>query len=149
MPFSTLTLGTKVPQSLFFCLPFRKKVSTESMLRGSPATTTWHVLRLWPQDMESSCEYIVTCMWGVCRRGCDSWMALLTTYTHDSELQIAIALSLIFTLYKSLQAKSSPSYSVFTRRCLVTALNSGNFSASMFTSLLSGEYITTELSTEL
>jgi hypothetical protein len=72
---------------------------------------------------------------------------LLTTYQHDSELQAITALLLIFTFYKSLHAKISPACSVFTSRCLVTVLNNGDFSASVLTSLLSGEYPTTELST--
>jgi hypothetical protein len=76
-------------------------------------------------------------------------MDLFITYTHDSELQANTALSLISTLYKSLQSKSSPACSVFTSRCLVRALNSGDFSASVLTSLPSGEYPTTELSTEI
>jgi hypothetical protein len=77
----------------------------------------------------------------------DWWMNLLTTCTHHSELQIFTALSLISTLYQSLHAKSSPACSVFTSRCLVTALNNGDSSASVLTSLLFGEYQTTELST--
>jgi hypothetical protein len=71
------------------------------------------------------------------------------TYTHDSELQAIIALSLIYTLYKSLPAKSSPACSVFNSRCLVTALDNGDSSASVFTSFLSGEYPVTDQSSEL
>jgi hypothetical protein len=37
------------------------------------------------------------------RRALDCWMNLLTTYTYDSELQELTTLSLIYTLYKSLQ----------------------------------------------
>jgi hypothetical protein len=70
-------------------------------------------------------------------------MDLLTTYTHDSELQVIAALSLISTLYKSLHAKSPSACSVFTSRCLVTDLNSGDSSASVITSLCPA----TELST--
>jgi hypothetical protein len=55
------------------------------------------------------------------------------------------ALSLISTPYKSLHAKSSPACSVFTNRCLVTALNNRNSSTSVLTSLPSGEYSSTEL----
>jgi hypothetical protein len=33
--------------------------------------------------------------------------------------------------YKYLHARSSPAYSIFSSRCLVTALNIGDFSASM------------------
>jgi hypothetical protein len=76
-------------------------------------------------------------------------MDLLTTYTHDYELQELTTLSLVSTLYKSLHAKFSPACSVFTSRCLVTALSNGESSASVLMSLLSGEYPTTELSTEL
>jgi hypothetical protein len=91
----------------------------------------------------------VTCMCDY-RRGLDWWMYLLTTHKHDSELQQrTIRLSLISTLYKSLHAKSFPACSVFTSRCLVTALNSGDSSVSVLKSLLSGGYPTTELSTEL
>jgi hypothetical protein len=76
-------------------------------------------------------------------------MDFLTTYTHDSELQVITALLLIYTFYKLLHAKSSPACSAFTCRCLVTAPSSEESSASVLTSLLSGEYPTTELSTEL
>jgi hypothetical protein len=71
-------------------------------------------------------------------------MDLLTTYTHHSELQVITELSLISTFYKSLQAESSSACSVFTSRYLVTASNSDS-SVSVLTSLLSGEYPTTEL----
>jgi hypothetical protein len=60
-----------------------------------------------------------------------------------------ITLSLISTLYKSLHTKSSPACSVFTIRCLVRDLNNGDSSASVLTSLLSSEYPTTEVSTEI
>jgi hypothetical protein len=83
---------------------------------------------------------------GDCRRGSDWWTVLLTTYTHHSELVIT-ALSLISKLCQSLHAKSSPACSVFTSRFVVTTLNIGDYSASVLTSLLSGEYPTTELST--
>jgi hypothetical protein len=46
---------------------------------------------------------------------------------------------------KSLHSKSSPALSVFTSRCSVTAPNIGNALDSVLTSLLSGEYPTTEL----
>jgi hypothetical protein len=72
-------------------------------------------------------------------------MGLLIVYAQDSELQALTALSLISTLYKSLHAKSSPACSVFTSRWLVTALNNVDSSASILTSLLSGEYPTAEL----
>jgi hypothetical protein len=66
-------------------------------------------------------------------------MDILTTYTHKSELEVITALSLIYTLYKSLHAKYSPACSAFSR-CLVTALNNGDSSASVLTPLLFGEY---------
>jgi hypothetical protein len=75
-------------------------------------------------------------------------MDLFTTYTRHSELQVITALVLISTLYKPLHPKSSPARSVFTSRYLVTALNSGDSSASALASLLFGEYLTTELTTE-
>jgi hypothetical protein len=75
-------------------------------------------------------------------------MDLLTTYIHDSELQSPATLSLI-KLYKSLHAASSPACSVLTSRCLVTASNNGDSSASVLASLLSVEYPTIEISTEL
>jgi hypothetical protein len=82
------------------------------------------------------------------RRGMDWWIDLLTNYAHDPEPQAITVLSPIFTFYKSLHAKFS-ACSVLTGRCLVTALSSGDSSASVLKSLLSGEYPTTELSTEL
>jgi hypothetical protein len=69
----------------------------------------------------------------------DWWM---TTYTQHSELQSLKTLSLIPTSYKSVHTKSSPACSVFTSHCLVTALDNGDSSASVLTSLLSGEYPT-------
>jgi hypothetical protein len=83
------------------------------------------------------------------RRGMDWWMDLLTTYTHHSELQALIVLSLISTLYISLHTKSCPACSAFTSCCLVTALNNGDTSACVLTSLLSNEYLTPEMSIEL
>jgi hypothetical protein len=71
------------------------------------------------------------------RRGMNWWMDLLSTYTHHSELQVVTAPRLIFTLYKSLHGKSSRACSVFTSRCLVTALSNEDSSASALTSLLS------------
>jgi hypothetical protein len=46
-------------------------------------------------------------------------------------------------------AHGKPSQSVFTSRFPVTDLNNGHFSASLLTSLLSGEYPTTELLLQL
>jgi hypothetical protein len=85
------------------------------------------------------------------RRGLEWWMNLLTTYTHDSELQGITAPLLIFTIHKSPQhplshfqpVMSSPSGStlprvgarrkkrnVFTSSSLATASNSADSSAS-------------------
>jgi hypothetical protein len=50
----------------------------------------------------SSLINIVMCMCDY-RRGMDWWMDLLTTYTHDSELQAITAPPLISTIHKSLQ----------------------------------------------
>jgi hypothetical protein len=61
-------------------------------------------------------------------------------YWHDSELQAITALLLIYTLYKLLQHTPSLSFIIFTIRCLVTALNIGDSSASVFTLLPAGEY---------
>jgi hypothetical protein len=68
-------------------------------------------------------------------------------YTRDSELQ---APPLITTIHKSPQHLLSPFLfcCVFTSRSLATASNGEDSSASVLTSLLSGEYPTTELSTE-
>jgi hypothetical protein len=71
-------------------------------------------------------------------------MDLLTTYTHHSELQIITELSFISSPYKSLAHAESPQ-SALTRRFLATDFNNGDSSASVLTSLLSGEYPTTEL----
>jgi hypothetical protein len=74
-------------------------------------------------------------------------MDLLTTYTHDSELQALHKAFADFHNLQSLHAKYSLVCSVFTSRCLVTALNNEHYSVSLLTSLLSGEYPTTEPST--
>jgi hypothetical protein len=61
------------------------------------------------------------------RRGLDWWMDLLTTYTHDSELQAITTLSLLYTLYKSIHHTLSIGlFIVFPIRCLVTAPNNGD-----------------------
>jgi hypothetical protein len=78
--------------------------------------------------------------------GLEWWLDWLTTCTQRSEIQVITAPPLISTLYNSVHAKPSPLYSVFTSRCLVTALNNRDSSPSVFMSLLSGEYSTTELS---
>jgi hypothetical protein len=61
-----------------------------------------------------------------CRRGLDWWMDLLTTYTHDSELQAVTAPPPITTA----PAKPFPACCVFTSRSLATASDSGDASAS-------------------
>jgi hypothetical protein len=52
---------------------------------------------------------VLYCHMYVCdyRRGLDWSMYLLTTYTHDSELQVLTTLWLIYTLYKSLERTRS------------------------------------------
>jgi hypothetical protein len=55
---------------------------------------------------------------------------VVTTHTYNSELQAITALSPISTIYKSLHAKSSPACCVSISRCLATASNSGDSSAS-------------------
>jgi hypothetical protein len=59
-------------------------------------------------------------------------MDLLNTYTPRSELQVNTALSLISTLYKSLQHRLSlfPACCVLISRSLATVFNSGNSTAS-------------------
>jgi hypothetical protein len=58
-------------------------------------------------------------------------MDLLTTYTHDSELQVITALSLISTLYKSPQHPLSlfAACCVFISCYVAATSNSGDFSA--------------------
>jgi hypothetical protein len=48
---------------------------------------------------------ILSCFRGICddRRDMDWWMDLLTTYTHDLEVQVITVLLLISTIYKSPQ----------------------------------------------
>jgi hypothetical protein len=56
---------------------------------------------------------------------------LLTTYTHDSELQAITAPPLISKIHKSPQhLLSFPACCVITSRSLATASNSGDSSAS-------------------
>jgi hypothetical protein len=58
-------------------------------------------------------------------------MDLLTTYTHNSELQAITAPPLISTIHKTPQHPAEPfSRLLFTNRCLATNYNSGDFSAS-------------------
>jgi hypothetical protein len=78
------------------------------------------------------------------RRAMDWSVDLLTTYMRHSELQVIIELSLFHTIYRSLEHTKS-SHSAFTHRFLITDLNNGGPSYSVFTSLLTGEYPTTEL----
>jgi hypothetical protein len=76
-----------------------------------------------------SCKYYhvyVVCDY---RRGLHWWMDLLTTYTHNSELQAITAPSLISTIHKT-PAKPFPACCVFTSYSLSTASNSGDSSAS-------------------
>jgi hypothetical protein len=63
-------------------------------------------------------------------------MDLLTTYTHDSELQAITALSLTATLYKSPQyaLRNFPTCCVFINCSLATASNSGESSAQVLSS---------------
>jgi hypothetical protein len=78
------------------------------------------------------------CLVCVCdyKRGLDWRMDIL------NNLQV-VTLSLMFTLYTSLRAKSSQS--AFTSRFLVTDLNNEDSPDSVLTPLLSGEYPATEL----
>jgi hypothetical protein len=66
-------------------------------------------------------------------RSLDWWIYLLTTYTHHSQLQLIIALSLIFTLYKSAHHSLSLFWAccVFISRFLATTSNSGDSLASL------------------
>jgi hypothetical protein len=66
------------------------------------------------------------------RRGMDCILDLMTTYTHDSELQAITEPPLISTIHKSPQHPLSlfqPAV-VFISRSLATASNSGDYSAS-------------------
>jgi hypothetical protein len=108
-----------------------------------------HILWMIVSLLNHRGKHILSWLRGVTIDGMDWWIDLLTTYTHHSKLHILTVLSLISTLQKSLHTKSSPACSVFSSRRLVTALNNGDSSASLLTSLLSSIYPTTELSTEL
>jgi hypothetical protein len=68
-------------------------------------------------------------------------------YLHDSELQTITTLSLIYTVYKSLHAESSPACS-FTNHCLVTNLNNRDSSASVVRPLPAVQHSITEPSTK-
>jgi hypothetical protein len=73
---------------------------TSTLLQTSSEVFSLYILifkwwtRWWKILWRFMCDY---------RRGMDWWMNLLTTYTHDSELQAITALSVISTLYKSPQ----------------------------------------------
>jgi hypothetical protein len=63
------------------------------------------------------------------RRGFDWWMDLLTTYTHNSELQVITAPWLIYTPYKSLaHAKCSQSSLVVSWQRILTQQSHCNYS---------------------
>jgi hypothetical protein len=66
------------------------------------------------------------------RRDCDWWMDLLTTFTHDSDLQAIAASTLISTIHKSRQNLRSlfTACCVFTSRSLITTFKSADSSAS-------------------
>jgi hypothetical protein len=66
-------------------------------------------------------------------------MDLLTTYTHNSELQITtrLTLSLIYSTNHYTLSLLQP-FIVFPSRCLVTALNSGDSSVSVLAPLPAG-----------
>jgi hypothetical protein len=86
--------------------------------------------RLLPHPLQLNIVTILRCFdyrWGM-----DCSTDLLTTYTNNSELQVITALSLICTLYKSLQHPLSlfPACCVFISHSLATASNSGDYSAS-------------------
>jgi hypothetical protein len=73
-------------------------------------------------------------------------MDLLTTYIHNLELQANTVLSLIYTLYKSLE--HTPSLlSAFTSHFLVTDLNNGDSSASVVTPLSAGSLHNSQITT--
>jgi hypothetical protein len=48
-------------------------------------------------------RFILSWFRGDYRQGLDWWLNLLTTYSRDTELQAGTALSLVYTLYKTLQ----------------------------------------------
>jgi hypothetical protein len=76
-------------------------------------------------------NYILWPFMGECKRDFNWWMNLLTTYTHNSELQVITALLLIVTFCKSPQHPLSRFQStVFTSRCLAATSNNGDSSAS-------------------
>jgi hypothetical protein len=80
-------------------------------------------------------------------------MALLATYTRDSELQVITALSLILHISQitTLPAKPFEAFYIFTSSSLATASNSGESSASRAQVLLShpAVYNSCQLSTQI
>jgi hypothetical protein len=75
---------------------------------------------------------IVT-FWGCgYRRGMDWRINLLTTYTHHSQLQAILALSLISTLYKQ-NTLSLRQPTVFSSRSLATSDSGGSSASPVFT----------------
>jgi hypothetical protein len=70
---------------------------------------------------------------------------LVTTYTHNSELQAITAPSLMSTTHISPQHKLRfPAWSVLTSRSLITAINSGDHSASAFKFSLNDGFLPTD-----
>jgi hypothetical protein len=76
------------------------------------------------------------------KRGSDWRLDLLTTYRSLTTSNYSAIANLHILQITTAHAK--PSQSAFTSRFLVTDLNNGDSSASVLTSLLSGEYPTTE-----
>jgi hypothetical protein len=75
--------------------------------------------------------YVLSHVWVTIDGGLDWILDLLTTYTHDSELQAITVSSLISKIHKSPQhTQYFSSYCVFTSRSLATASNNGDSSAS-------------------
>jgi hypothetical protein len=85
-----------------------------------------------PRSYSESDVHPVTICLCVYRRGMDSWMDLLTTYTHHLELQVITPLSIISMLYISPQHLLGlfTACCVFISRSLATASNSRDSSAS-------------------
>jgi hypothetical protein len=77
------------------------------------------------------------------RRRMDWRLDLFTTYTHHSELHVITALSLIYTLHKSLLQTLSLLLNI---RSLATALTVVFLQLPVLRSFLSGEHPATELS---
>jgi hypothetical protein len=76
----------------------------------------------------------------------DVWIYWPLTHTTWSYKYLFTRIPLISTLYRSLHVTSFLACSVFTSRCLVTALNNGGCSASVVMPLSAGQHSTTELS---